>query len=440
MSTLQATPASGSRSVSFETATIRKIKWRLVPFLFICYLIASLDRINVGFAALTMNKELGISAQEYGFVAGMFFISYFAFEVPSNVIMHKVGARVWIARILITWGLIAAATGFVQGTTHLYIVRFLLGAAEAGFFPGIILYFTYFFRQKERAQVIALMMMGLPACNVLGAPISGFLLDYVQWFGLSGWRWMLIIEGIPAVILGIVTYYVLPNRPAEAKFLSQAEKDWLQAELKREEAVAVSQGGHISAMKALGNGRVWYLAITYFCFIFTVNWINFFLPQVVKSLSSVFTNTVVGLLVMIPAVCSLIAMVVVSRSSDRTGERRYHAAAVVVIAGVCAMASTQFAGSPVIAMVLLTIAVALTMAFFGPFWSLPSVFLTGAGAASGIALINCFAQLAGFVGPTIVGYVNGVTGSLAGGAILAGIALLITAGMVLALPVKRAAQ
>jgi MFS transporter, ACS family, tartrate transporter len=438
MTTLHATPASELGTAAFETRTIRKIQKRLLPFLFLCYVIANLDRINVGFASLTMNADLGISAQQYGFLAGIFFIGYFLFEVPSNIILHKIGARVWIARILITWGIVATCTGFAQSAMHLYIVRFLLGVAEAGFFPGIILYFTYWFREKERAQVIAMMMIGLPACNILGAPISGFILDHVQWLGLGGWRWMLMLEGAPAIILGICTYFVLPNRPSEAKFLSPAEKEWLAKELKREEDMALSRTGHVSALKAMGNARVWHLAITYFFFVFTLNWINFFLPQVVSGLSKA-TNTGVGFLVMIPNICALIALILVSRHSDRTGERRFHAATVLVIAALCVLASTQVQ-SPNVAMVLLTIMVTCGISFFGPFWSLPSKFLTGIGAASGIALINCFAQLAGFFGPTVVGYVNGRTGSMLGGAMLAGISLLIAAGLILALPDKRPSQ
>jgi len=432
------TPELDSAVKNFETQTIWKIQKRLIPFLFICYMIANLDRINVGFASLTMNKELAIGAQQYGMLAGIFFIGYFLFEVPSNVILHKVGARRWIARILISWGIVAACTGFAQTATHIYIVRFLLGIAEAGFFPGIILYLTYWFRQRERAQAIALLMVGLPACSVLGAPISGLILDHIHWLGLSGWRWMLILEGIPAVILGVATYFALPNRPSEAKFLSQPEKDWLSAELRREEEGALIQSGHVSALKAMGIGRVWHLTFIYFFFVIALNWMNFFLPQVIKGLSKLYTNTTVGFLVMIPQVCAVIAMILISRHSDRTQERRFHAAFAVIIAGVALLATTVVS-SPVVSIALLTIMAMGLVSFFGPFWALPTKFLTGIGAAAGIAFINSVAQLGGFSGLYMFGFIQSRTGTTAGGAIFAGSSLMLAAILVFLLPDKRPA-
>ena len=228
------TIVSSSES-SIESRTIRKLQIRLLPFLFLLYVVAFIDRINIGFAALTMNKEMAITSQQFGFAAGIFFFGYFLFEVPSNLLLHKIGARIWITRILITWGILATLTGFVHTVHQLYVVRFLLGLAEAGYFPGIVLYLTYWFRQREQAQAVALFLTGLPVTSIIGAPISGLILDHAHWLGLSSWRWLLVLEGLPAIVCGLLTYFWLPNRPAEAKFLTPEEQEWIQAGLLREE-------------------------------------------------------------------------------------------------------------------------------------------------------------------------------------------------------------
>src|SRR6202023_3368785 len=242
-------------SISTGTKTIRKMQMRILPYLFLLYVISYLDRINIGFAALTMNKDLAITSRQFGLLVGIFFFGYFLFEIPSNLILHKVGARVWIARILITWGIVAMLTGFVHTVHQLYVVRFLLGLAEAGYFPGIVLYLTYWFRQREQAQAIALFLTGLPVASIFGAPVSGLILDHVHWLGVSSWRWLLVLEGIPAVACGALTYFVLPNRPAEAKFLSEDEKRWITEELGQEEREK-TRTNKISAAKALMNGRI----------------------------------------------------------------------------------------------------------------------------------------------------------------------------------------
>src|SRR6202035_4723542 len=239
--------------------TIQKLRFRILPYLLLLYVIAYLDRINIGFAALTMNKELAISSQQFGMLVGIFFFGYFLFEIPSNLILHKVGARVWIARILITWGIVAMLTGFVHTVHQLYVVRFLLGLAEAGYFPGIALYLTYWFRQRDQAQAIALFLTGIPVASILGAPISGFILEHVHWLSISSWRWLLILEGIPAVVCGVLTYFLLPNRPAEATFLTQEEKIWITSEMTREEEEKIGERS-ISALHALAHPRVWHLA------------------------------------------------------------------------------------------------------------------------------------------------------------------------------------
>ncbi len=214
-----------------EANIVHRVRMRIIPFVFLLYIISFLDRINIGFAALTMNKELAITAKQFGLVAGIFFFGYFLFEIPSNLLLHRLGARIWIARILITWGILAALTGLVNSVQQLYAVRFLLGLAEAGYFPGIALYLTYWFRQRDQAQAIALFLAGIPVTSILGAPVSGFILDHVHWLSVSSWRWLLILEGIPAIVGGVLTYFLLPSRPAEAKFLSKEEKDWIEAGL-----------------------------------------------------------------------------------------------------------------------------------------------------------------------------------------------------------------
>jgi len=250
-------------SISIETKTIRKVQIRIIPFIFLLYIVAFLDRINIGFAALTMNKELAITSQQFGLIFGIFFVGYFLCEIPSNLMLHRIGARVWIARILITWGVVAALTGLVHGVHQLYIVRFLLGLAEAGYFPGIVLYLTYWFRQREQAQTLALFLTGLPVASIVGSPVSGFILDHVHWLGVSSWRWLLILDGIPAIVLGFLTYFLLPSRPEEANFLTADEKEWIRVELGREEQQKLEQRQY-SALQALASGRVWYLVLTYF--------------------------------------------------------------------------------------------------------------------------------------------------------------------------------
>ncbi len=417
-------------AMSMQAGTVQKLRLRIIPYLFLLYVIAYLDRINIGFAALTMNKELAITSEQFGLLVGIFFFGYFLFEIPSNLLLHKIGARIWIARILISWGIVAVMTGFVQNVSQLYVARFLLGLAEAGYFPGIVLYLTYWFRQREQAQAIALFLAGLPVTSILGAPVSGFILDRVHWLGVSSWRWLLILEGIPAVVCGVLTYFLLPSRPAEAKFLTRNEKDWITQELQQEEN---QKHGKISATQALINGRVWHLA----CIGFTLNIgmysLTFWMPQFVKSLSSLYSNTTIGFLVMIPYLVGLLAMVLVSRSSDRKMERKYHAAIPAIVAGI-ALVSLGATHSTFSSIFFLCFASLGIYSVYGPFYSLPSEFLTGFAAASGIALISSVANLGGFAGPYAIGLVSQRTNSLYGGLALTGVSLFVSATLMLLLP------
>lgn len=419
---------------AIEARTIRKVRARIVPFVFLLYVIAYLDRVNIGFAALTMNKELAITSQQFGMLAGIFFFGYFIFEVPSNLLLHRIGARIWIARILITWGAVAALTGLVHTAHQLYVVRFLLGLAEAGYVPGILLYLTYWFCQQERAQATALFLTGLPVTTLIGAPVSVLILDHVHWLGVSSWRWLLMLEGIPAVICGVLTYFVLPSSPKEASFLTIDEKDWIRKQLELEEQEKI-KGHQYSVVQALTNGRVWLLISIYFGMMFGLYTLSFWMPQFVQSLPGRYSNTVVGLLVMIPNFVGLAAMILVSRRSDRKLERRFHAAIPAFFGGVAFLLLTTTRSS-LFSITLLSVVAAGIYGFLGPFWSLPSEFLAGFSAAAGIALINSVGNLGSFVGLCVVGLVKQKTGSLYGGLGLAGIALFLSATLLLLVPKK----
>jgi ACS family tartrate transporter-like MFS transporter len=417
---------------SLDYRTTAKIRARLLPFLFILYVVAFLDRINIGFAALTMNKDLAISSHQFGLLVGVFFFGYFLFEVPSNLILHRVGARVWMARILISWGAVAMATGFVQSVPQLYGARFLLGLAEAGFFPGIVLYLTYWFPRREQARAIALFMTAQPITSIFGAPVSGFILDHVHWLALASWRWLLILEAAPAFVFGLLTYLYLPSRPDEATFLTPAEKEQLAATLESETMERETHQS-ISLGHAFTNKRVWMLAAIGFAQAIGVYTLNFWMPQEIKSLSTGYSNTFVGLLVAIPYLVALAGMVIVSHSSDRRQERRYHAAIPLLVGAVGFLTLTLFR-SPVAVVALFSLVGFGTYGYFGPFFASPGEFLSGAAAAAGIALITSIANLGGFAGPYAVGLISRHTGSLYGGFGLAGVAMLISAILFLLLP------
>jgi len=418
--------------------TASKLRRRLIPLLFLLYVVAYLDRINIGFASLTMNTALGITSAQFGALIGIFFLGYFIFEVPSNLLLHKIGARIWIARILVTWGIVAMLTGAVHSVLQLYVGRFLLGVAEAGFFPGIVLYLTYWFRQREQAHVISLFVTALPVASVLGAPLSGFILDHAHWAAISSWRWLLVLEGLPAIVCGILTYLLLPSRPADAVFLSRDEKNWIIAELAREEQEKI--GGHsISALRALAHPRVWHLASALFAFDIGLYAMSFYMPQAMKSLSGGYSNTAVGILVMVPHLAGLVAMILVSRSSDRRLERRFHAAIPLTVGGT-ALLLLGATNSLLLSITLWSFVAMGIYSFFGPFFSIPSRFLAGFSAASGIALINAVGNLGGFVGPSSIGALANGTRGIYGGLALAGISLFVSATLVLLLPMKGAGR
>jgi MFS transporter, ACS family, tartrate transporter len=418
-----------------ESATIRKIKIRLLPFLFALYVVAFIDRINLGFAALTMNPELAITGQQFGFAAGIFFWGYLLFEIPSNLILHRIGARIWIARILITWGVVATLTGFVQSTNQLYIARFLLGLAEAGYFPGIVLYLGYWFRQREKAQAIAIILTGIPLASILGAPVSGLILDHVHWLGLSSWRWLLILEGLPAITCVFLTKLLLPSKPSEARFLTSEEKAWIASELNREDREKLGAQS-LSVARTLVNPRVWHLAFIGFAHGFATYTFNFWLPQIMKSSSAKLSNTAVGLLVLIPNLVGLVAMIFASRHSDRTLERRWHMAAFSAFGGIALL----LLGAPRSLTLSVILFSAVAVGAYGTLpvlMSVPGEFLSGFSAAAGIALVTSVANFGGFVGPYLVGVIRQKTENLYYGLICAGVSFLVSATLSSLLP-KRA--
>jgi ACS family tartrate transporter-like MFS transporter len=428
-------------ATSVESTTIRKVRWRLLPYIGLLYVIAYVDRVNVSYAELDMKKDLAIKAAAYGLVAAIFFIGYFLFEIPSNVILHRVGARKWMARILVSWGIIAAATGFVHGVGQLYAARFLLGVAEAGFFPGMVLYLTYWFRAREQARAFAFFMLAQPIAFIVGAPTGGFILDHVHWAGLQGWRWVFILQGIPAVILGIVTFFYLTDRPRHAHWLSGEERDWLEGEIGREREE--KQRKHqISQWQALRNPRVLHLTAIYFTIVLGFYGLNFFLPTIIKQIDPKYSNTNVGLMAMIPYIVGGVAMVLNGWHSDRTLERKYHTIACTVISAIGLVGVAAFRHNAPLAIAFLCVVAIGNFGYIAPFWALPALFLSEASAAVGIALINSFGNLGGFFGPYIVGQKASETNATKGLFILAASFLAATVLLTLlrAEPLKAAKE
>lgn len=405
--------ANQSVSPEFEEATYKKVAGRLIPFLFICYIVAFLDRVNVGFAKLQMAPDLKFTDAVYGFGAGIFFIGYFIFEVPSNVILEKVGAKLWIARIMILWGIISCAFMYVNGEFWFYTLRFLLGVAEAGFFPGIILYMTYWFPSSRRARMTALFMTAIAISNVIGSPISGAIMQYLDGAaGLRGWKWLFLLEGIPSVLIGIWVLIALDNGPRSAKWLTKEEQDLIVKRVEEDHAAKAELGQRHSFMDAFKDGRVWALAVVYFCGVVGFYAVNFWMPTIIQELGIDKKDFLkVGLLSMIPWGVAAVSMVLVGSHSDRTGERRWHCAGSLLVAIVGLLALSFIGKAPIPSIIALTLVTAGILSWVATFWSLPTAFLSGTAAAAGIAWINSVGNLGGHFGPDMIGRIRTATGS-----------------------------
>ena len=419
-----------------EAGAIGKVSARLIPFLIVCYFIAYLDRVNVGFAALTMNKALGLTATMFGFGAGIFFFTYFLFEVPSNLFLDRFGARKWIARIMVSWGICSGAMAFIPQIAHatglgtdtvFYSIRALLGFAEAGFFPGIIFFLTLWFPAAYRGRIVGSFMAAIPASSAIGAPISGLILGMNGIGGLDGWQWLFIIEASPAVLLGFVTYFYLTDRPGDAHWLAADERTWLSdrldAERRQREAVH-----NLSVWQAMLNPRVWALALVYFGTVACNYGVGFWLPQIIKAFG--LSNAMTGWVTAIPYAIGAVFMVWYGYHSDATGERKAHTAIALLIAAA-GIAGSTLTGNPTLTIIAFTIGACGVFGSLPVFWTLPTAVLSGTAAAAGIAVINSIGNLAGFAGPYAMGWVKDATGSFTGGLLL--IAALAVAAMVIVL-------
>ncbi|WP_332118381.1 MFS transporter [Azorhizobium caulinodans] len=393
---------AGAGLTAEEKLTFAKAARRLIPFMMLLYLVSFLDRVNVGFAALTMNADLGFSPQLYGWGAGIFFIGYFLFEVPSNLVLEKVGARLWICRIMVTWGLISAATAFVTGPTSFFLLRFLLGAAEAGFLPGMILYLGTWFPLAMRARYVALFMAAVPIASAVGSPLSALIMKSHGFGGLAGWQWLFIIEGLPAVLLGLVVLVLLPDGPADARWLTAREQQVIAGRLAKDNAAGDATTRH-ALWPALRDGRVLLLGLVYFGLVVGLYGIGLWLPQIIRDMG--YGVEQVGLLLVLPYALSAVAMLAWGRHSDRSGERILHVAGAAFL-GAAGLLASVHVPTPLLAIGAVTCASVGIYAALGPFWSVPPLFLRGTAAAAGIALINAVGNLGGFAGPYAVGFIK----------------------------------
>lgn len=408
--------------------TRRRITRRLMPFLICLFVIAFIDRVNVSYAALEMTKDLRFDPEVLGFGAGIFFLGYFLLEIPGTLLVENWSARLWLARIIISWGVLAVLTGFIQNSTHFYIARFVLGAAEAGFFPGVIIYLSHWFRPRDRAKAVAMFMAAIPVSNIFGAPVSGLILG-VNWLGLAGWRWVFILEGAPALVFGVVTIFYLTDRPRDAKWLTAEEREWITNELEREKGERKAERTY-TVWEALRHRNVLLLALAYFCSVTSAYGFNFWMPTIVKGLSGL-SNLAVTSVAALPYCAGLAAMLFVGWRSDRTGERRWHTAASLLAVSLGLLLSALMNARAALAIAMFCLAGAGLYSYLPGFWALPSAFLTESAAAVAVGLINSVGNLGGFVGSYVVGYLTKTTGSFYAGIIYLSLSALASACLIL---------
>ena len=417
-----------------QRAVIRRVTRRLVAFAFICYVVAYIDRVNIGFAATALQRDLGLSDTAYGFGGGLFFLGYCLFEIPSNLILERVGARRWMARIMIGWGLVSMAMMFVTGTASFYAARVLLGIAEAGFFPGMVLYLTYWIPASERARTGALFMMAAPIAIIVGAPISESLLALDGTLGLAGWQWLFLIEGCPAVVLGVVALRVLTDRPELASWLPAREREWLTRTMAAERA-ARGAGHHTGIFEGFQSPKVWLLASVYFLNTTVTYGVFLWLPKILRDLSGQ-GGWRLSVMTAIPFVAALAGMVLIGRHSDRTRERKRHVAACALTAATGLVLAAFFTDNVWLLVLSFTLSQIGQRSVMSVFWSIPPMVLGGTAAAAGIALINAVGNLGGFFGPSIMGWLRDATGGYGGGFLVLAGALVLAASLVLSLQLK----
>lgn len=390
-----------------STTTYRKVMWRLLPVLFIAYILAYLDRVNVGFAKLGMRDEAWFSDAVFATGSGIFFIGYMLFEVPANIILHRIGARIWMTRIMISWGIVSSLLALSDGATSFYLLRFMLGIAEAGFFPGILLYLTYWFPSHYRARIVAMFMTAVAFAGIFGSPVSGWILSQAgEWSYGKPWQWLFLIEGIPSILMGLMLPWLLTDRPSKARWLTSEEQALLERELARDEAAkSVIVGQAAGAMSALRAPMVWFCCLIYFCFTIGLYGVSFWMPQIIAS--TITSDTFrVGLLTAIPWMLSAVAMVIFGRHSDRTGERRWHITLAAGIGAIAFILAGVFGDMPWVTMLTLSLGTMSVMSVVSTFWSLPSAILSGAAMAAGIAFINSIGNLGGFASPELFGWLR----------------------------------